>query len=113
MVARNATPERRASFYQDCCCASGGNYATIPNYLEMELRYMDAGSEAQKRQCWASGTPGYQNHVIYHDLDHRYAVAAPDGTDQRRPRYHRAGGGRPDRKPDLSRLRAGLGRLHP
>ena len=26
----------------DCCIASG-NYATIPNYLERELRYMDAG----------------------------------------------------------------------
>jgi hypothetical protein len=25
------------------------NYATIPNYLEQELRYMNAGDEAQKR----------------------------------------------------------------
>ena len=25
-------------------------YATIANYLELELRYMDAGDEAQKRQ---------------------------------------------------------------
>jgi hypothetical protein len=37
-----------------------GNYATISNYLERELRYMDAGDEAQKRQSWAKGTPGYQ-----------------------------------------------------
>ena len=36
------------------------NYATIPNYLEMELRYMDAGEEAQERHRWAKGTPGYQ-----------------------------------------------------
>ena len=25
------------------CCVASGNYATIANYLEMELRYMDAG----------------------------------------------------------------------
>jgi hypothetical protein len=27
-----------------------GIYATIANYLEKELRYMDAGDEAQQRQ---------------------------------------------------------------
>ena len=27
-----------------------GIYATIANYLGLELRYMDAGDEAQKRQ---------------------------------------------------------------
>jgi hypothetical protein len=27
-----------------------GIYATIANYLERELRYMDAGDEAQQRQ---------------------------------------------------------------
>ena len=25
------------------CCIASGNYVTICNYLEMELRYMDAG----------------------------------------------------------------------
>jgi len=35
-----------------------GNYATIPNYLESYLRYMDAGDEAQKRQLGQEG-PGY------------------------------------------------------
>jgi hypothetical protein len=28
-----------------------GNYATIPNYLERELRYMDAGEEAQSAKA--------------------------------------------------------------
>jgi len=36
-----------------------GNYATIPNYLETYLRYMDAGDEAQERQLGHRG-PGYQ-----------------------------------------------------
>lgn len=36
-----------------------GNYATIPNYLERYLRYMDAGDEAQERQLGHRG-PGYQ-----------------------------------------------------
>jgi hypothetical protein len=37
-----------------------GNYATIANYLERELRYMDAGERGPKRHNWAKGTPGYQ-----------------------------------------------------
>ena len=37
-----------------------GNYATIPNYLEGELRYMDAGEEAQSAKAGPKGTPGYQ-----------------------------------------------------
>ena len=37
-----------------------GNYATIPNYLERELRYMDAGEEAQSATAGPKGTPGYQ-----------------------------------------------------
>jgi hypothetical protein len=28
-----------------------GNYATIANYLERELRYMDAGEEAQSAKA--------------------------------------------------------------
>ena len=35
------------------------NYATIPNYSERELRYMDAGERAQKRWLGHRG-PGYQ-----------------------------------------------------
>ncbi|OIQ71120.1 hypothetical protein GALL_472640 [mine drainage metagenome] len=35
------------------------NYATIANYLVTELRYMDAGDEAQKRQLGHRG-PDYQ-----------------------------------------------------
>jgi hypothetical protein len=33
------------TFYQllAICCVASGNYATIANYLERELRYMDAG----------------------------------------------------------------------
>jgi hypothetical protein len=37
-----------------------GNNATIPNYLVMELRYMDAGEKAQRHQLGPEGTPGYQ-----------------------------------------------------
>jgi hypothetical protein len=35
------------------------NYATIANYLPMELRYMDAGDEAQNALT-GQGTPGIQ-----------------------------------------------------
>jgi hypothetical protein len=35
------------------------NYATIANYLERELRYMDAG-ERGSSASWAIGTPGYR-----------------------------------------------------
>jgi hypothetical protein len=51
-----------------------GNYATIPNYLERELRYMDAGERGPKRQRWA--TRGYRvtnSHVIHNNFGHRYA----------------------------------------
>src|SRR5712675_21776 len=91
-----------------------GNYATIPNYLERELRYMDAGERGPKRQRWA--TRGYRvtnSHVIHHNFGHRYAQPALGGADLRRPRHHRAGCGRIDRKPYVSRLWTGLGRLHP
>jgi hypothetical protein len=38
-----------------------GNYATIPNYLEGELRYMDAGERGPKApKLGHQGTPGYQ-----------------------------------------------------
>jgi len=37
-----------------------GIYATIANYLERELRYMDAGEEASKAPMLAKGIPGYQ-----------------------------------------------------
>ena len=39
------SPVRISTAYQllPICCVASGNYATIPNYLEMELRYMDAG----------------------------------------------------------------------
>jgi hypothetical protein len=51
--------------------------------LETELRYMDAAEQGPKRQRWAKGTPGYHRHVIYRDIDHRYALAAHDGTNYR------------------------------
>jgi hypothetical protein len=35
-----------------------GNYATIANYLERKLGYMDAGDEAQERQLGRTG-PDY------------------------------------------------------
>jgi hypothetical protein len=35
-----------------------GNYATIPNYLERELRYMDAGERGPKAPRWAQGDTG-------------------------------------------------------
>ncbi len=35
-----------------------GNYATIPNYLEMELRYMDAGERGPKAPTLATGDAG-------------------------------------------------------
>jgi hypothetical protein len=44
----NAKREWQPLPCRDCCGASGGNYATIPNYLEMELRYMDAGKRGPK-----------------------------------------------------------------
>jgi hypothetical protein len=31
------------------------NYATISNYLAVELRYMDAGETRLKAQSWAAG----------------------------------------------------------
>jgi len=34
------------------------NYATIANYLAMELRYMDAGDEAQSASRANRGLPG-------------------------------------------------------
>jgi hypothetical protein len=38
-----------------------GIYATIPNYLEEELRYMDAGERGSKApKLSRQGTPGYQ-----------------------------------------------------
>jgi hypothetical protein len=38
-----------------------GNYATIPNYLERELRYMDAGERGSKAPTLGhKGIPGYQ-----------------------------------------------------
>jgi hypothetical protein len=38
-----------------------GNYATIANYLVMELRYMDAGERGPKAPpAGPKGTPGYQ-----------------------------------------------------
>jgi hypothetical protein len=37
------------------------NWATIDNYLEMELRYMDAGERRPKSaKAGPEGTPGYQ-----------------------------------------------------
>jgi hypothetical protein len=38
-----------------------GIYATIPNYLDWELRYMDAGERGSKApKLGHQGTPGYQ-----------------------------------------------------
>jgi hypothetical protein len=38
-----------------------GIYATISNYLEWELRYMDAGERGPKApKLGHQGTPGYQ-----------------------------------------------------
>jgi hypothetical protein len=64
--------------------AHQGIYATILNYLEMELRYMDAGKRGPKAPTLGHrGTPGHHSHVSYHDIDHRHALAALGGTDQR------------------------------
>ena len=54
--------------------AMKANYATIANYLERELRYMDAGERGPKRQRWV--TRGYRvtnSHVIHNNFGHRYA----------------------------------------
>jgi hypothetical protein len=41
--------------------AKKANYATIANYLETELRYMDAGERGSKApELGHQGTPGYQ-----------------------------------------------------
>jgi hypothetical protein len=43
-------PQNPRKFYPAAIAAlRQANYATIPNYLVMELRYMDAGEEAQER----------------------------------------------------------------
>jgi hypothetical protein len=42
LVSHTPAPEGLGPVGGDCCIASG-NYATIANYLERELRYMDAG----------------------------------------------------------------------
>ena len=36
------------------------NYATIANYLERELRYMDAGERGSEAPTLGHRTPGYQ-----------------------------------------------------
>jgi hypothetical protein len=59
-----------------------GNYATIPNYLEKELRYMDAGERGPKAPELGQKRRRVTNsHVIYYCFGHRYAFAALDGAD--------------------------------
>ena len=60
-----------------------GNYATIANYLELELRYMDAGERGPKSaKSWATrGHRVTNSHVIYYHFDHRYACTALGGAD--------------------------------
>src|ERR1700747_808918 len=88
------------------------NYATIANYLERELRYMDAGEQGSKALAGPHADRGTDSHVIHHYFGNRHAVPALGGADVRRSREHRTGRGRADRDPDVSRLRIGLGRLH-
>jgi hypothetical protein len=51
-IARQKAPPNVAGIWSDCAMlhCGMGIYATIANYLEVELRYMDAGDEAQERQ---------------------------------------------------------------
>jgi hypothetical protein len=61
-----------------------GIYATILNYPERELRYMDAGERGPKAPTLGHlGRRVTNSHVINHDVDHRYAVAALDGANLR------------------------------
>jgi hypothetical protein len=64
--------------------AHQGIYATILNYPERELRYMDAGERGPKAPTLGHlGRRVTNSHVINHDVDHRYAVAALDGANLR------------------------------
>jgi hypothetical protein len=59
-----------------------GNYATIANYLESELRYMDAGERGSKAlKLGPQGDRVTNSHVIHYDFGHRYALTALGGAD--------------------------------
>src|SRR5476651_890743 len=61
-----------------------GNYATISNYLERELRYMDAGERGPKApKLGHRGRRVTNSHVIHYDFGHRYAHTALGGADLR------------------------------
>jgi hypothetical protein len=51
-IARRKLVTDVAAIWSNCAVLHGcrGIYAIIANYLKMELRYMDAGDEAQERQ---------------------------------------------------------------
>jgi hypothetical protein len=58
------------------------NYATIPNYLPNELRYMDAGERGSKApKLGHQGTGLTNSHVSHYDFGHRYAYTALGGAD--------------------------------
>src|SRR5665647_1251376 len=77
-----------------------GNYATIANYLERQLRYRDAGERGPKAPSLGhKGRRVTNSHVIHYDFGHRHALAALDGADLRRPRHAGAGRRRGRRRP--------------
>jgi Dolichyl-phosphate-mannose-protein mannosyltransferase len=53
-----AQPCRNFTFAGLVAALHQGNYATIPNYLERELRYMDAGERGSQAPSWAPGDTG-------------------------------------------------------
>jgi hypothetical protein len=57
--------------------AKKANCATIANYLERELRYMDAGERGPKApKLGHRGHRVTNSHVIHHDFGHRHAGTA-------------------------------------
>jgi predicted RNA polymerase sigma factor len=55
-----ARPCRNFTFAGLVAALHQGNYAAIPNYLERELRYMDAGERGSKAPMLGHRGPGYQ-----------------------------------------------------
>jgi hypothetical protein len=57
---KTAKPCRNFTFAGPVAAPHQGNCATIPNYLERELRYMDAGERGSKAPKLGPRGPGYQ-----------------------------------------------------
>jgi hypothetical protein len=77
-----ATPRRKIFTLPANAALHQEIYATIPNYLLWELRYMDAGEQGPKApKLGHRGRRVTNSHVIHYHFGHRDARTAIDGTD--------------------------------